>query len=144
MFLRCRASVTARPALRSPLLKVEVDLTRAGEPGNYFDDRMNTGATMTAMRYLLPAFGLGILLTAGSSQTSRADEFTDACLAAEIFTAKDCSCIKGKATDEERALMITWLTADKVKKEGGEVDETTAIAGMAAMSKHTVACDKAK
>jgi hypothetical protein len=88
------------------------------------------------------AFILAAAFLAATSASSAASEFTEACLKAQIFTQKDCTCIDGKAGDADRKDMIVWLTADDVKKQGGQVSEAEMEKGMAVMGKYGEQCDK--
>jgi hypothetical protein len=71
-----------------------------------------------------------------------ASEFGDACLGAQIFKQEDCTCIEGKASDADKASMLTALNADKVQASGGKVDETAANQGMATLSRYVEQCSK--
>jgi len=42
-----------------------------------------------------------LLLLAISSSVAGASEFSEACLNAQIFTERDCTCVEGKATAAE-------------------------------------------
>lgn len=89
-------------------------------------------------------YGLALLLVFAGCGASGASEFTEACLKAQIFTEKDCTCIDGKASDAEKTEMLVFLTADDVAKQGGTVNQAKAEQGMATMGKHGEACDKEK
>jgi hypothetical protein len=89
-------------------------------------------------------YGLALVLVFAGCGASSASEFTEACLKAQIFTEKDCTCVDGKASDAEKTEMLVFLTADDVAKQGGAVDQAKAEQGMATMGKHGEACDKEK
>ena len=73
---------------------------------------------------------------------SVASEFGDACLAAEIFTQKNCACIDSKASADDKARMMAALTAEKVQASGGQVDEQAATRGLEILGRYSEQCDK--
>ena len=92
-------------------------------------------ACLTALALLLLAIGSGV---AGAS------DFGEACLKAQIFTQKDCTCVESKATAAETPDMVAFLTGDEVAKQGGKPDQAQMERGMAIMGKHVEACEKQK
>ena len=89
-------------------------------------------------------YALALVLVLAGGGASSASEFTEACLKAQIFTQKDCTCIDGKASNAEKTEMLVFLTTDDVAKQGGTVDQAKAEQGMATMGKHGEVCDKEK
>ncbi len=85
---------------------------------------------------------LAAAYVAVASTIAAANEFTEACLKAQIFTQKDCTCIDGKASDADRKEMIVWLTADEVNKQGGQVSQAQMEKGMTIMAGYGEQCDK--
>ena len=88
--------------------------------------------------------GLALLLLAIGSGAAGASDFGDVCLKAQIFTQRDCTCVKGKATAAEKPDMVAFLTGDEVAKQGGKPDQAQMERGMAIMGKHVEACEKEK
>ena len=86
---------------------------------------------------------LALLLAIGSGAAAASD-FSEACLKAQIFTQKDCTCVEGKASTAETPDMVAFLTGDEVAKQGGKPDQAQMERGMAIMGKHVEACEKEK
>ena len=87
---------------------------------------------------------LALLLLAIGSGAAGASDFGEACLKAQIFTQKDCTCVESKATAAETPDMVAFLTGDEVAKQGGKPDQAQMERGMAIMGKHVEACEKEK